>query len=35
MRFTEIISDKDLQEMTIVTKEAYTLLITLKNTEEE
>lgn len=33
--FTEIISDKDLSGKTIVTKGAYTLLMSLKNTEEE
>ncbi|MEO9021378.1 MAG: efflux RND transporter periplasmic adaptor subunit [Ginsengibacter sp.] len=33
--FTEIISDKDLSGKTIVTKGAYTLLMALKNTEEE
>ncbi len=33
--FTEIISEKDLSGKTIVTKGAYTLLISLKNTEEE
>jgi cobalt-zinc-cadmium efflux system membrane fusion protein len=33
--FTEIISDKDLSGKTIVTKGAYTLLMSLKNKEEE
>lgn len=33
--FTEIILDKNLSEKTIVTKGAYTLLMSLKNTEEE
>lgn len=33
--FTEIISNKDLAGKTIVTKGAYTLLMSLKNTEEE
>ena len=33
--FTEIISDKDLSGKTVVTKGAYTLLMSLKNTEEE
>ena len=33
--FTEIISEKDLSGKTIVTKGAYTLLMSLKNTEEE
>ena len=33
--FTEIISDKDFSEKTIVTKGAYTLLMSLKNKEEE
>lgn len=33
--FTEIISEKDLSGKTIVIKGAYTLLMSLKNTEEE
>jgi len=33
--FTEIISDKNLSAKTIVTKGAYTLLMSFKNTEEE
>jgi len=33
--FTEIISDKDLSGKAFVTKGAYTLLMSLKNTEEE
>ena len=33
--FTEIISDKDFSGKTIVTKGAYALLMSLKNTEEE
>jgi cobalt-zinc-cadmium efflux system membrane fusion protein len=33
--FTEIISDKDLSGKPIVTKGAYALLMSLKNTEEE
>ncbi|MDQ2862886.1 MAG: efflux RND transporter periplasmic adaptor subunit [Bacteroidota bacterium] len=33
--FTEIISEKDLSRKAIVTKGAYTLLMSLKNTEEE
>jgi cobalt-zinc-cadmium efflux system membrane fusion protein len=33
--FTEIVSDKDLSGKTIVTKGAYTLLMSLKNTEEQ
>ena len=33
--FTEIISDKALSGKAIITKETYTLLMSLKNTEEE
>ena len=33
--FTEIISNKDLSGKSIVTKGSYTLLMALKNTEEE